>query len=70
MKYIDFFRRYYFGFFKSCDNNSLVNYEHTLKDIIDCGLHSDIPVTDEILILYEMVRDECVFRLSIIDDNI
>lgn len=58
------FVAYYSEWLKGFDNDSLVKYEENLSDFIDCDLYDGFLLADEVNILYELIRDECVRRVS------
>ena len=64
MKYMEHFEKHYRDWIKGFDNSSLVQYERNLSSFIDCELFEDFLMSDELLMLYEIIRDECVNRVS------
>ena len=45
---------------------SLVEYEQNLSKFIDSDLFSDCILSDEVVLLYELIRNECVRRVAMI----
>ena len=69
MKYDECFKEHYKEWFKGCSAKRLVDFERNLSNLIDSDLIEDCVLVDEILALYDMVRDECVYRVAkIVED--
>ncbi len=58
------FKQYYENWLHGFSNDELVRHEQNLSDVIDSDLFPGFLLSDEVLVLYELVRDECVRRLS------
>ena len=58
------FEKYYRNWFSTCKASQLVKYEQNLSKFIDSDLYFDCVLCDEINVLYELVRDECVYRVA------
>lgn len=58
------FKKHYSGWLSRFSNRQLVEVEDNLSKLIDSDLFSDCILADEIIELYDCVRDECVKRLS------
>lgn len=69
MKYMKLFKNHYCDRFKNFRISSLVEYEENLSKLIDSELFNDCILADEIIMLHELIRDECVFRLSKIAED-
>lgn len=63
-QYDDNFKRKYVDWLKGFDNNNLVTTEQDLSDFIDSEFFDGFLLADEVLVLYELVRDECVRRVA------
>lgn len=68
--YDECFSEYWRERYRHYDVCSLVRDEAVLSAIIDSDLSNDCPLIDEILLLYEIVRDECVNRVSYISNTL
>ena len=64
MKFQEQFKEDYKQWFKEMSAKHLIKYEQNLSQYIDSDLFEDSLLADEVLILYELVRDECVYRVS------
>lgn len=69
MEYMEQFKVHYCEWFKNFSNSSLVKYEENLSKLIDSELFSDCILSDEIVLLHELIRDECVNRLAMIAED-
>lgn len=58
------FKEYYRNWFSTCKASSLVRYEENLSQIIDSDLFDGFVLSDEVIVLYDLVRDECVYRVA------
>lgn len=63
MKFNEHFKQHYEEWLKGCSAKSLVMYEQNLSRLIDSDLFSDCILSDEIIMLYELIRNECVARV-------
>ncbi len=63
MKYEQHFKEHYEEWLKGFSVKSLVKHEQILSELIDGKLALDSLLCDEILMLYELVRNECVARV-------
>lgn len=59
------FREYYEDYFRDCKVSSLVKQEDILSRLIDSDLFDDFVLADEVILLYDLIRDECVRRLAL-----
>lgn len=64
MKFQEQFKEDYKQWFKEMSAKQLVKYEQNLSQYIDSDLFEDSLLADEVLVLYDLVRDECVYRVS------
>lgn len=58
------FRTYWKNEFSSCSTKMLIEYESVLSEFIDNDYFGSSVLIDEVLIMYELVRNECVHRVS------
>ncbi len=58
--FIDYHKRV----FSNWNTSTLVEQEKLLGKIIDSDMAEDFVLIDEVIELYDMVRDECVKRLA------
>lgn len=58
------FSEYYKEWFSRWNASSLVEQEQVLSDLIDSELFMDFILNDEVILLYDLIRDECVRRLA------
>lgn len=65
LKYLDYFREHYKDWFKGMHIKRLVECEQNLSAFIDSDLYEHFVLGDEVEILYQLVRDECVHRCAI-----
>lgn len=63
-KFNRMFREYYEHYFSDWKVSSLVKQEDILSHLIDSDLFCDFVLADEVILLYDLVRDECVRRLA------
>lgn len=61
-KFEDVFSEYWKERFKHFSLSNLVFYEDSISKFIDSGFCEDFLLVDEIIVLYELIRDECVHR--------
>lgn len=66
MKYMEHFEQHYEEWLKGMKAKSLVDYEQNLSKLIDSDLFQDCILSDEIIRLYELIRNECVARVYIV----
>ena len=64
MEYMKQFEQHYEEWLKGMKARSLVDYEQNLSKIIDSEFFSDCILSDEIILLYELIRNECVVRVE------
>lgn len=64
MKYDEQFAEHYRDWFKGMGAKNLINYERNLSAVIDSDLFNGFLLADEVLSAYELIRDECVDRVS------
>ena len=64
MKYEEHFEQHYEEWLKGFSARSLVDYEQNLSKLIDSDLFRDCILSDEIILLYELIRNECVARVD------
>lgn len=71
MKYMEQFKEHYKEWFRDCSAKRLVDFERNLGNVIDSDLIEDFVLCDEVIALYDMVRDECVYRVAkMVEDSI
>lgn len=58
------FEEYYRNWFSQCKASQLVKYEQNLSRFIDSDLYCDFVLCDEVNVLFELIRDECVYRVA------
>lgn len=68
MSYDECFSEHWKARYAHCRIDNLVRDEDVLSAIIDSDFASDCPLIDEILLVHDIVRDECVKRCSISAD--
>ena len=68
MKFQEQFKEDYKQWFSEMSAKQLVMYEENLSKYIDSDLFENSLLADEVLILYDLVRDECVYRVSKISE--
>lgn len=59
------FEEYHKEVFSHWKAKSLVEQEAILSQLIDSDLFEHFVLIDEVILLYDLVRDECVKRLSV-----
>lgn len=59
------FKEYHKNYFNHWKVSSLVEQENILSQLIDSDLFSDFVLADEVIMLYDLIRDECVRRLAL-----
>ena len=59
------FKEYHKNYFIHWKVSSLVEQENILSQLIDCDFFSNFILADEVIMLYDLVRDECVKRLAL-----
>ena len=59
------FTKYYKDWFSSWNASNLIKQEQLLSDLIDSDLFMDFILCDEVVLLYDLIRDECVRRLAL-----
>lgn len=64
MKFQEQFKLDYEQWFREMRAKQLVKYIHNLEQYIDSDLFEDSLLADEVLVLYDLARDECVYRVS------
>lgn len=64
MKYMEQFKEHYKEWFRGCSAKRLVDFEKNLCNVIDSDLIENFVLCDEVIALYEIVRDECVYRVA------
>ena len=62
--YREIAKKHYADFFKKSSSSSLVKYEDQLSKMIDSDFMCETFLFDMVIVLYELVRDECVRRVS------
>lgn len=60
------FEEYHKELFSHWKASSLVEQEALLFQIIDSDLFDNFVLIDEVILLHDLVRDECVRRLSVL----
>ena len=63
--YIDYMKTFYKDYFSGCSASELIRNEDQLSKLIDDDSFSYTLLIDEALMLYELVRDECVRRVAL-----
>lgn len=69
MDYKEMFSQYWEERFRYFKASRLIEAEQWLSVFIDSDLFEDSMLSDEALVMYELVRDECVKRVAKIVDN-
>lgn len=64
MKFQEQFKIDYEQWFREMHAKQLVKYIHNLEQYIDSDLFEDSLLADEVLILYDLARNECIYRVS------
>lgn len=68
MAFMDNFREHYKERFRCSSASALVEQEQLLSDFIDNDDFMSIWLMDEAIVMYELIRDECVYRVAKIAD--
>lgn len=68
-EYDDFFRAYWHERFVGSSLKGLVEWERQLSVMIDSDTFDSNPLSDEILVMFDLVRSECVRRCASIAEN-
>lgn len=66
MDYLEQLKKFYQDYFSTCAFSELVRREDQLSRLIDDDSFSYTLLIDEALLLYELVRDECVRRIALL----
>ena len=69
MAYSKQFKEHYQEWFRGFSAKRLVECEENLSSFIDCDLFHDFILSDEVILLYDMVRDECVRRVAMMSQE-
>lgn len=69
MMYFDSFREYYKRLLSTVKLSTLAQQEEILSRMIDDDTVADSYLIDEVVLLYDLVRDECVRRIAKIADG-
>lgn len=69
MKYMKDFKEHYQEWLRGFSAKRLVECEENLSSFIDSDLFSSFILSDEVILLYDMVRDECVRRVAIMSQE-
>ena len=69
MNYNEHFEKHYRSWLEDMSASRLIEYEQNLSRFIDSDLFSDSPLSDETIVLYELIRDECVKRVAIMSQK-
>ena len=64
MQFLEQFKEDYKQWFRDMSSKQLVAYEQNISCYIDSDLYENSILADEFEILYELIRDECVYRVS------
>lgn len=64
MQYDKCFEKHYSEWFRGMKASRLIEYEKNLCRFLETDLYDDFPLIDEVLTLRDLIRDECVFRVS------
>lgn len=62
--YNERFNDYYTDFLSRCSAKQLVKFEQGVSKFIDSDLFEDSILSDEMVALFELIRDECVHRVA------
>lgn len=65
MNYMEIFKEHYREVFSRCTASELVQQEERLSRLIDDDEFSYSLLIDEALAMYELLRNECVRRVSL-----
>lgn len=63
--YVESMKEYYQNYFRHCSASSLVLFESHFSKLIDDDFFEETLLIDDVLMLYELVRDECVRRVAL-----
>jgi hypothetical protein len=63
MEFTKQFKKDYQQWFREMSSKQLIAYEQNLSLYIDSELYENSILADEVEILYELIRDECVYRV-------
>lgn len=63
MRYYEIFKQRYSNMLKGYCDAELVKAVSEIEMIIDSDITNAFPMIDELMIIYDIVRDECVSRL-------
>ena len=63
-KYREFFENYHKDWFSYWDSENLIEQAKVLAKMIDSDLVADSLLIDEVMILFNLIRDECVKRIA------
>ena len=64
MEYMEIFKAHYKEHFSRSTSSKLVENEERLSLLLNDDTFSYSPLIDEALAMYELIRDECVRRVS------
>lgn len=64
--YVEAMKNFYKDYFSRCSALELVRNEDQLSRLIDDDAFSYTLMIDDVLMLYELVRDECVRRVALL----
>lgn len=62
--FLELYKIHYREFFSRMSDGCLIRQEELVSRLIDADFSSELIQLDEILALYEIIRDECVRRVS------
>lgn len=60
----EIFEKYYREWFKNFDSRDLVKHEQLLADLIENELVYESLIIDDVVKMFEFIRDECVRRVA------
>ena len=63
-KYREFFENYHENWFSQWQSEHLIEQAKVLAEMIDSDLVADSMLMDEVVILFNLIRDECVKRIA------
>lgn len=69
MKNAKEFEKHYQEWFRGFNAKRLVECEQNLSNFIDSDLFCDFILSDEVILLYDLIRDECVRRVAIMSQE-
>lgn len=64
-KFRELFAEYHKELFSHWKTTSLVEQEAILSQLIRSGLFEEFVLIDELILLHELIRDECIRRLEL-----